>query len=459
MNNLTTKVRLSTMNFLEFAVWGSYLISMGMFLATHGLGDSVFWFYTVQGLVSIIMPALIGIVADRWIPAQRTLSLCHLLAGGFMIATGLVAAHDLATYGSLQFGKLFTLYTLSVAFFMPTIGLSNSVAFNILGQKNMDTIKDFPPIRVFGTVGFIAAELFVNFASFGGTTVQHSYSQFIVSGALSLLLAVYCLTLNNCPCKKGASRSLADALGLKAFSLFKDRKMAIFFIFSMLLGVSLQITNSYGSDFINFFANPELSEYANGFMNGWWAKNPTFLISISQCAEALCILLIPYCLRRFGIKGVMLIAMFAWVLRFGFFGIGNTNFPGVGYLLLSCIVYGVAFDFFNVSGGLYVDSQTSPEQRSSAQGLFMLMTNGIGASVGTFIAGTCVVNKLVKAPGLSLEQQLNGWHTSWLIFAAYALVVAVLFMFIFKAPKAADESKKEISKAEDSVNGGGFVEK
>lgn len=433
------------MNFLEFAVWGAYLISMGMYLFSHGLANEVFWFYTVQGLVSIFMPALIGIVADRWIPAQKALSLCHLLAGGFMIATAIVASG----YGDqLPFGVIFTLYTVSVAFFMPTIGLSNSVAFNILEQNNLSTITDFPPIRVFGTVGFIAAELFVNFVPIDGVTIQHSYTQFWTSGILSLVLATYTLTLPNCPVKKNeGTTSLAEAFGLNAFKLFKNKQMAIFFIFSMLLGVSLQITNSYGSSFISFFDSvPE-------FTGGFWAKNPTFLISISQCAEALCILMIPFCLKRFGIKGVMLMAMFAWVLRFGFFGIGNTAFPGFIFLILSCIVYGVAFDFFNVSGGLYVDSQTDKSMRSSAQGLFMLMTNGIGASLGTFIAGTFVVNKLVNNPAIDTNPgaQLDGWHLSWLIFAGYALLVAIFFAILFKDDRGAKISKEE---AIDEIGGG-----
>lgn len=444
-NATNVKVQLSVMNFLEFAVWGAYLISMGMYLGNHGLGDKVFWFYTVQGLVSIFMPALIGIVADRWIPAQKALSICHFIAGAFMIFTGVVASG----YGDhLPFGSIFTLYTISVAFFMPTIGLSNSVAFNILEQNRLSTVTDFPPIRVFGTVGFIAAELFVNFVPIGGVTIQHSFTQFYTSGILSVVLAIYSLMLPNCPLKKNeGKKSLSEALGLNAFKLFKSRQMAIFFIFSMLLGVSLQITNSYGSSFIYHFNS--VKEYAGGF----WAQNPTFLISISQCAEALCILMIPFCLKKFGIKGVMLMAMFAWVLRFGFFGIGNTAFPGFILLILSCIVYGVAFDFFNVSGGLYVDSQTDTSMRSSAQGLFMLMTNGIGASIGTFIAGTFVVNKLVENPAIqdNPTAQLEGWHLSWLIFAAYALVVAVLFMFIFKDNKKAAVSKSE---AIDEVGGG-----
>ena len=442
MSNNSLKAKLSLMNFLEFAVWGAYLVTMGMFLGAHGLGDKIFWFYTVQGLVSIIMPAIIGIVADRWIPAQVTLSLCHLLAGAFMIATGVVATTQIADGGALQFGPVFTLYTISVAFFMPTIGLANSVAFNALEKNGLSTVKDFPPIRVFGTVGFICAELFVNFVSIGDKAIQFTQDQFYVSGALSLLLALYALTMPKCAVNKGASKSLADALGLKAFRLFKRKEMAIFFIFSMLLGVSLQITNTYGTPFIEHFS--KIPEYAEGFLNGFWAKNPAFLISISQCAEALCILLIPVCLRKLGIKGVMLMAMFAWVLRFGFFGIGDTNFPGIVFLILSCIVYGVAFDFFNVSGGIYVDSQTAPEQRSSAQGLFMLMTNGIGASLGTFIAGKYIVNNYVVASD-PIAVQSAGWTHSWLIFAAYALVVAVLFMFIFKDP---ERNKKKASQTE-----------
>ncbi len=456
MKTGVVKLRLTIMNFLEFAIWGAYLISMGMYLANNGLGDYVFWFYTVQGLVSIFMPALVGIVADRWIPAQYTLSLCQLLAGAFMISAGFVASAAVADGGQLQFGPLFTLYTLSVAFFMPTIGMSNSVAFNVIEQNRMSTVKDFPPIRVFGTVGFICAELFVNFVKIGGEYIQFTSAQFFTSGILSIILALYCLTLPNCPVRKDSSRSLADAFGLKAFKLFKRKEMAIFFIFSMFLGVSLQITNSYGSTFINFFAS--LEEFKNGFMNGWWANNPTFLISISQAAEALCILMIPFCLKKFGIKGVMLIAMFAWVLRFGFFGIGDTNSPGFIWLLLSCIVYGVAFDFFNVSGGLYVDSQTDPAQRSSAQGLFMLMTNGIGASLGTLIAGKWVVNKLVFAEGLSPEQQLTGWHTSWLIFAAYALVIAVLFIFLFSDRKKRYSTTDEVKEMEMSAEPGGMLD-
>ncbi len=408
------QARLAALSFLEFAVWGAYLISLGNYLGSVGLATHIGWFYAVQGIVSIFMPAIVGIIADRWIQAQRMLSLCHLLAGLFM---GAAAVYALTT-PEVQFGPLFTLYSISVAFFMPTIGLCNAVSFNALSRNGLDTVTYFPPIRVFGTVGFICSMLFVNFTQF-----QTNPYQLATSAVLSFCLALYALTMPQCPTNRSASGSIADQLGLKAFRLFKERRMAIFFIFSMCLGVSLQITNSYGNIFITSFS--DIAQYADT----WGARNANALISLSQISETLCILLIPFCLKRFGIKIVLLISMIAWVLRFGFFGLGDTG-SGLWLLVLSCIVYGVAFDFFNVSGGLYVDQQTSKEQRSSAQGLFMIMTNGIGATVGT-LAAQGVVNHYVFSQATP-EAQQAGWTTSWFIFAAYALVIAILFMIIFK---------------------------
>ena len=447
------KTRLSLLGFLEFAVWGSYLVSMSMYLGAAGLGQQIFWFYTVQGLVSLFMPAIVGIVADRLIPAQKMMSLCHFLAGGFMIAAGWYGMDCAVSGAPVCFGTLFTLYTISVAFFMPTIGLNNSVAFNALEKAGLDTVKDFPPIRVWGTVGFICAELMVNFVSINGVTLQHSYTQFFASGIISLVLALYALTMPGCPVKKrrpgDEKQSVAEALGLNAFKLFKQKKMAIFFIFSMLLGVSLQLTNAYGTPFIEQFHKAGFSDI--------FAENPTALISLSQCSEALCILGIGYCLKRFGIKGVMMMAMFAWVLRFGFFGIGSTGFPGYIFLILSCIVYGVAFDFFNVSGGIYVDQQTDVKTRSSAQGLFMLMTNGIGASLGTFIAGKYIFTPRIEAPGETAQQILAGFHESWLIMAAYALVVFIAFVFIFKDDHKVKNAKGEaMLQAKQHADAGGM---
>lgn len=432
------KVRLAVMSFLEFAVWGAYLTSLGNYLGRIGLASDIKWFYAVQGIVSMFMPAIIGIVADRWIHAQRMLSLCHLLAAVFMAAAGF---YCLSAGDAVEFGSLFWLYTLSVAFFMPTIGLSNSVAYAALTRMKLDTVKEFPPIRVFGTIGFICAMLFVNFTQF-----QTNCYQLFTSAALSVVLCVYALTLPDCPTSRSASGSIMEMLGLNAFALFKVKKMAIFFIFSMLLGVSLQITNGYGNIFITSFQ--DVAEFADT----WGARNANALISLSQMSETLCILLIPFFLKRFGIKGTMFISMIAWVGRFGFFGIGN---PGelVWLFVLSMIVYGVAFDFFNVSGSLYVDKETDSSIRSSAQGLFMIMTNGLGATIGTLSAGA-VLDHFVFSRPAGIEQ-IDGWHTSWLVFAGYALVVAVLFLFIFKDNKTAtvavDEASDEAGLAAASV--------
>jgi len=425
------------MNFLQFAVWGSYLTSMGSYLDDAGMASHIGMFYAMQGIVSIFMPAVIGIIADRWVQAQRLLGICHALAALFMGGGWFYASN---AGDGVMFAPLFALYSLSVAFYMPTVALSYSVAYSVLERNGLDPVKAFPPVRVWGTVGFICSMLLCDFSGF-----QMNSAQFLQCAVLGLALAAYAMTLPACPVDASANKKgMIDALGLRAFTLFKDSRMAMFFIFSILLGVSLQITNSYGTTFIEHFKNVE--QYANDF----FASNSVFLISLSQCSEALCILLIPMCLRRFGIKGVMLIAMMAWVLRFGFFGIGDTSTSGVGLLMLSCVVYGVAFDFFNVSGGLYVDQQTSPEMRSSAQGLFMIMTNGIGASLGTWIAGTFVINKKVFVPGLDAVQQLDGWRESWFIFAAYALLVAVLFFFIFKEKKTS-VTDSEIAVAEHST--------
>ncbi len=416
--------RLILLNFLEFAVWGAYLTSMGTYLAGHGLATHIGWFYSIQGVVSLFMPALMGIVADRWIPAQKLLSLCHLVAGAFMIGAGV---YGICLGNDIQFGALFALYTISVAFYMPTLALNNSVAFTALEKAGKNIETDFTPVRVFGTVGFIATMWVVDLCGFQSTSLQ-----FIVSGGLSLLLALYALTMPACPVKgKVAAKSVVEALGLQAFGLFKQKKMAIFFIFSMLLGMCLQVTNSYANPFITSFG--AIEQFADTF----GVKHANMLISISQICEALCILAIPFFLKRYGIKNVMLMAMLAWVLRFGLFGLGNPGFPGVLLFVLSCIVYGFAFDFFNISGGMYVDQEVSLSERSSAQGLFMMMTNGLGATIGT-LSAQAIVNHFVYADAVEAQGAMavwHGWQTSWYIFAGFALVVAVSFWIIFPKTK------------------------
>ena len=436
---MNMKVRLSLMNFLEFAVWGAYLTCMGNYLGIAGLGDKISWFYAIQGIVSIFMPTLMGIIADKYIQPQRLLGLCHLAAGGLMLGCWWLGMQ--AGFGQEISDKtlFIALYTLSVAFFRPTIALSNTVAFTILKKNGLDTVKDFPPIRVLGTVGFIITMWFVNcavwedgnfFMTFADNAhkFQYTYMQFFVSGVLSVFLCAYCFTLPQCKLEKKEGVSLAESLGLNAFKLFKTRKMALFFIFSALLGMCLQVTNGYAGPFITSFKGSADVAIASSFA----ANNATLLTSISQVSEALCILMIPFFLKRYGIKVVMMMSMFAWVFRFGFFGIGNPAMPGVIMFILSCIVYGVAFDFFNVSGGIFVDQECAPSVKASAQGLFMMMTNGLGATIGTLAAGE-IVNHFCSWENGFLQ---GDWTTCWFIFAGFALVVAVAFTLVFHPDKS-----------------------
>ena len=422
---MSTKIRLIIMNFLQFAVWGAYLISMGQYLVAHGLSSDIGWFYSMQGIVSLFMPALLGIVADRWVPAQRLLGFCHLTTAIFMCATGY--------YGSiagdaLSFSIIFPLYSVAVAFYMPTLALSNSVAYTVLQQARMDTIKTFPPIRVFGTIGFICAMWLIDLIGY-----QSTYQQFYVSAFFAMLLFVYCqFMLPNCPVSKSeGKKTLVDSLGLRAFKLFKKRQMALFFLFSFMLGVSLQITNAWGSPFIfSFSSDPAMADT-------FGVNHANLLISLSQISETLCILLIPFFMSRFGIKKVMLIAMLGWVGRFAFLGLGDPG-AGVPFLILSMLVYGVAFDFFNVSGSLYVNEMTDKSIRSSAQGLFVIVTNGFGATLGT-LGAQYVVDAFTHD---EMGFRVGDWPTVWFIFAGYSLVVAIAFAILFKYKH--DPSKKQV---------------
>ncbi|MBO7110540.1 MAG: MFS transporter [Bacteroidaceae bacterium] len=410
------KFRLITLVFLEYAVWGAYLISIGRYLAQAGLGSQIKWFFAANGIVSLFMPALVGIIADRYVQAQRLLAICHALTGAFMLSAGLYCL------GAEQvlFKSLYPLYALSIVFFMPTVALTNSVSYSIITRAGGDPVKDYPPIRLFGTVGFICSMLAVNFIKIGGVQMQDSYTQLILSGVLSLILCIYSLTLPECPTGgKRAERSVADAFGIKAFSLFGQRHMAVFFIFCILMGSALQITNGYANTFLSSFsANPDLADT-------FAVRNSNALLSLSQISETLCFLLVPFCMKRFGIKKVLLMSMTAWILRFGLFGVGSPDMPGVLLFILSCILYGIAFDFFNIAGSLYVEQNVDKSIRASAQGLFMMMSNGVGATLGMIGAGAVMDRYVFKSSA-------PDWSSAWLVFAGYMVVVALLFAVFFK---------------------------
>jgi NHS family xanthosine MFS transporter len=396
------------MNFLQFFVWGSWLITIANYwFETKQWGGAEFGaIFSTLGLSSLFMPTLTGIIADRWINAEKLYGVLHFFGGIALFSIPLV--ENPSTF--------FWLIFVAMICYMPTISLANSISYNVLKAKSLDIVKVFPPIRVWGTIGFIVAMWTTNL-----TGNKALAGQFYIAGAAAIILAIYAFTLPKCiPTKHVTQKSsLIETLGLDAFKLFAKYKMALFFLFSMMLGAALQLTNMYGDLYISEFKN--VPQYADSLV----VKYSTVIMSISQISETLFILAIPFFLKRFGIKRVMLISMFAWVLRFGLLAFGNPA-EGLWMIIVSCIVYGMAFDFFNISGSLFVESTTDSRIRSSAQGLFMMMTNGVGAVFGSYTSGIIIEKFFLLSNGT------KDWQNIWLAFAAYALVVSILFAFLFK---------------------------
>ncbi|MCB0472062.1 MAG: nucleoside permease [Flavobacteriaceae bacterium] len=402
------KLRLTIMNFLQFFVWGSWLITVANYwFGTKGWDGTEFGaIFSTMGIASIFMPTLCGIIADRWVNAEKLYGILHILGGITLLFVPLV--NDPTTF--------FWVILVAMIFYMPTIALSNSVAYNALKKSDLDVVKDFPPIRVWGTIGFIVAMWATNL-----TGNKASANQYYIAATAAVLLGIYSFTLPKCEPQNetSGSKSFVELLGLDAFKLFANYKMALFFIFSMFLGAALQLTNAYGDVFLDEFKN--IPEYVDSFV----VKYSTLIMSISQMSETLFILTIPFFLKRFGIKKVMLMSMLAWVLRFGFFAYGYPEGFGLALIILSCIVYGMAFDFFNISGSLFVETSTNAKIRSSAQGLFMMMTNGFGAIFGSITSGYLIDRFFTGATG-------KDWQGIWLTFAIYSLIVAIAFAILFK---------------------------
>lgn len=400
------------MNFLQFFIWGSWLLTIGAywFQTKQWSGTEFGAIFSTMGLASLFMPAIAGIIADRWINAERLYGIFHILGGVMLFIVPMVNNPT----------TMFWVMLVNMMFYMPTIALSITVAYSSMKSRGMDIIKEYPPIRVWGTIGFIVALWFISLMGF-----ETSSAQFYVASMASILLGLYAFTLPQCPpLARGHKKSLVDELGLNAFKLFKSTKMAIFFIFAMLLGASLQLTNAYGDTFLHDFA--KLPQFADLVA----VKYPAIIMSISQISETLFILTIPFFLKRFGIKNVMLMSMVAWVLRFGLFAVGDPG-QGLWMIILSCIIYGMAFDFFNISGSLFVETQSEPSIRASAQGLFMMMTNGFGAFLGSSISGI-IIDKFFTIPNAPEGAIQFNWTGIWVTFATYSLVVAVLFAILFK---------------------------
>jgi len=434
---MNLKLRLTVMNFLQFFIWGSWLISIGAywFQNKHWSGTQFGAIFSTMGIASLFMPTIAGILADRFINAERLYGILHLLGGALLLILPMVEDP----------GTFFWVILLTMMCYMPTIALAIAVSYNALKQHGDDIVVVYPPIRVWGTVGFVAALWVIALLHLGT-----SPGQFYVAAVAAFALGLYAFTLPPCPPKLGGKADaiggdptrlgaraldalgkqqrftlLADTLGLRAFALFKNPKLAIFFVFAMLLGAALQLTNAYGDTFLHDFA--KLDTYKNGFA----VRYPEFIMSISQISETLCILLIPFFLKRFGIKIVMLLSMIAWALRFGLFAVGDPG-SGLWMIVLSCIVYGLAFDFFNISGSLFVEGQSDEKIRASAQGLFMLMTNGIGAVLGSTISGYVIDIYFTDHACNETVAICKNWPGIWTTFALYALITGVAFALLFK---------------------------
>ena len=405
---MNLRYRLTILSFFQYFIWGSWLITIGAywFQNKHWGGADFGAIFSTMGVSAIFMPTITGIIADRWMNAERLLGLCHLI--GAVILFFIPGVNDPASF--------YWVLLLYMLFYMPTISLANTVSYSALVRNEKNIVKDFPPIRVWGTIGFIAAMWTVSLLH-----IETSANQFYVASSASLFLGIYSFTLPKCPPegKRIQNQSWIDTLGLRAFSLFRNTKMALFFIFALLLGAALQLTNAYGDTFLHDFAKVDI------YKDTLAVKYPAIIMSVSQISETLFILAIPFFLKRFGIKQVMLISMVAWVLRFGLFAYGNPA-EGLWIIILSCIVYGMAFDFFNISGSLFVDTQVRPEIRASAQGIFMMMTNGIGAWLGSKLSGLAIAAYFTDS-----NNELR-WHDIWIAFAIYALIVAVLFAVLFR---------------------------
>lgn len=410
---MNIKFRLTVMSFLQFFVWGAWLITIATYFFSSPManienpGAKFGAIFSTLALSSLFMPAITGIVADKWMDAEKLYGILHILYGCFLFYVPQVSDADTLYY--VIFGAMIC--------YMPTISLSNSIAYTILKREGYDVVKVFPPIRVWGTIGFIVAMWITNLTGSKANT-----NQFLIGGAAAILLGIFSFTLPKCPPQKNIARNagLVEQLGLQAFQLFGKYKMALFFLFSMLLGGALQLTNMYGDTFLDDFKKvPECGP------DSFVVRYSTIIMSISQMSETLFILTIPFFLKRFGIKNVMLFSMLAWVLRFGLFAYGDPE-EGLWMIILSCIVYGMAFDFFNISGSLFVETETDSSIRSSAQGLFMMMTNGLGAFLGSKVSGF-VIDAYYTFPNGD-----KNWHSIWLSFAGYALVVAILFLILFR---------------------------
>jgi len=403
----TVRVQLSGMMFLEFFIWGNWFVTLWRYLDRLNFdGTQIGAAYSTTGWAAVISPFFVGMIADRFFPAQKVLAFLHLAGAVLMVWASTITE-------PFMFFWILLAYTVC---YMPTLALSNSIAFSQM--SNPET--EFPPIRVLGTIGWIAAGLLVGFmpqSVFGLATIEDTHIPMRIAAGASLLMAVYCVFLPHTPPKStGQKVRIADVLGLKALALLKDRSFAIFILCSLLICIPL-----------SFYY-----QSANGFLGEIGLKNPAAKMTLGQASEIFFMLLMPFVLARLGIKRLMLVGMAAWVLRYVFFAFGNTSSEMLtSFLYLGILLHGICYDFFFVTGQIYVDKKAPAEIRASAQGLLAFMTLGVGMIIGNLINGaitrSCAVSTIIDG----IQTVSYNWQTIWLIPAAMALAVFVLFFVTF----------------------------
>ncbi len=399
---LTIRSKLSAMMFLQFFIWGSWNVTMGTYLLNIGFdGISVGASYSTMNWGAIFAPVIVGMLADRFFPAQKVMAILHLL--GAMLLWTISNITDPGVF-------FWTLLAYALCY-MPTLALANSVSFNQMDDPG----KQFPGIRVMGTLGWIVVGLIVGvtWPSVSGSSIEATNIPLRLGAASSLVMGLYCFFLPDTPpSSTGQKPSVAELLGLETVSLMKDRSFAVFIIGSLLISIPL-----------TFYYN-----FANAFLNETGMENAAGKMTMGQMSEVLFLVLIPFFFVRLGVKKMLLVGMAAWVLRYVMFAFGD-NDSLVFMLYTGIILHGVCFDFFFVTGQIYVDKFSPANIRSSAQGFIHVATYGVGMVIGSWASGAIVDSYLIA-------ENIHDWKTIWLIPAVMAFAVLIGFTLFFKEPES-----------------------